>query len=218
MNRRIMSSAIAATALAVLAVAQLATAGDDACGECMKKVCVPKTEVKKVAHRCYNDVCEDFCVGRIGDIFGSFFRGWSNKNPCLSCGCEASCKEECDSCGKCEKKPRTRKHLLVKIKREEVTVTKCEPAYECAPVCEPVCEPAPCAPACERAPLFKRKQEFCCPDYSNPYAGTALDPHAVPAKPAGKVPEPLPAPKKEEKPEPKGAAGLPPELKLGGQQ
>jgi hypothetical protein len=214
MPRNWIPTALASLALTILGLAQFANAGDDCCdtGSKVKKTCRAEVEVKKKAVYHYDCKDVDFCVPKCKFSFGGLFKK-------KKCGDECG---ECDSCdqGGCQEcgRVRTKTVLLKKVRYEDECKTKCVVEECCEPVCAPViCAPAPCAtetcaPACERAPLFQKKQKFCCPDYSNPYAGTALDPHAVPAAPAGKVPEPLPAPKKEEKPEPKGAVQAQPSL------
>jgi hypothetical protein len=215
MLRKWIAATLTSLALSLLGMAQFVNAGDDCCdtGCKVKKTCHAEVEVKPKAIVHYGDRCIDFCLPKC--VFGGLFK---KKKGCDDC----SDRGDCTECHKCECRARTRKVLLKKTRYEDECRTKCVVVEECEPVCQPtqVCVPeAACAPACERAPLFKKKEKFCCPDYSNPYAGTALDPNAAPAEPAGKMPEPLPAPKKEEaKPEPKGAASLLPDLKLGEQQ
>jgi len=223
---------LAAATLTVL-LAQFGQAGDNSCPapcveEVCKKVCVPTVENVKKTTPAYRMKCEDLCLPKCGLGLFSRFR----KSKCDECGDCGECGDcasgDCAQCGK----PREVRRLVKKFNVEEECKVKCvvEHRMETVPVkckkveCAVECAPAPCAPAaccapaCERAPLFQKKQKFCCPDYSNPYAGTPLDPNAAPAKA-----EKIPAPKKEEaKPEPKGAAlSLPlpaSELQLDGQQ
>src|SRR5438309_1299336 len=117
--------------LAQLAAAQAPVVGygvpcPDACPE---KVCHRVTENKTISVRKYDDLCEDICYPRCG--FFSLFGGC------------------CDDCadGKCSA-VRTKKYLLVKIRKHDECVSKCVPS-----VAEPAC-PAPCyGPAPGIAPL-----------------------------------------------------------------
>ena len=92
---------------------------------CPEKVCHRVTENKTIAERKYDAVCEDFCYPRCG--FFSLFTG--------GCG---DCAD-----GKCSC-VRTKKYLLVKIRKHDECVSKCVVGYE-APACPAPC-PAPCYP------------------------------------------------------------------------
>src|SRR5262245_32152955 len=82
--------------------------------QCTPKVCVPKTEVKKVDRRVYDCAHEDFCI-RCCSLFGRMFN-WHS----------------CGDCPLCEDHVRTRKVLVVKIRKDERCETKC--VVEQAPV------------------------------------------------------------------------------------
>src|SRR6266511_3747786 len=87
----------------------------DTCG----KSCVPSTEKKIVEHREYSSACEQYCTPRCS--LGGMLRGGCGKKPCDPCNaCPAAC-EECHKCGKV----RTRKVLIVKIRKEEECVNTC---------------------------------------------------------------------------------------------
>lgn len=105
------------------------------CDTC-KKECVPTVTKKTIEHRKYSSSCESFCIPkcRLG--------GCGSKKSCDPCNaCPTACDEPCHKCGKV----RTRKVLIVKIRKEEQCVKSCE-AVDCpAPSCPaPVCVPAPC--------------------------------------------------------------------------
>jgi hypothetical protein len=92
-------------------------------GDCPEKVCQPKVETKSVVTRCYDDVCEDFCYPRCScfSLFGG--HGCSD--------CEGGCPD-----GKCDKL-RTKKILVVKLRKHDECVHTCVPAPVCpAPVCD----------------------------------------------------------------------------------
>ncbi|MBL8799851.1 MAG: hypothetical protein JNM56_38570 [Planctomycetia bacterium] len=195
--------------LAMLLLAPLALAADPCpqacpaqgpcCEEVCKKDCVPTIEQVKKTTPVYSMKCEDLCLPKCS--FGGLFSRLRK-----SCGNECGACSDCNDCGDCARcgKPREVRKLVKKFKTEEECKVKCvvehrmelvpvkQKKVECVVECAPApCAPATCAPACERAP---RNKEFCCPDYSNPYAGTPLDPN--PPKAAPKA-EPIPAPAKE---------------------
>ncbi|MBL8794182.1 MAG: hypothetical protein JNM56_09770 [Planctomycetia bacterium] len=131
--------------------------------------------------------CDSCCEdGGLKARLSGFFDRLRRQRGCDSC-------DACNTCNTCTAKP------------------ACAPAPACN-ACQSSCDSCN---SCERPSLFRKKKTFCCPDHSNPYAGTSLDPN--PPQPA-KAAEPLPAPKAEEKPEPKGAASLPLELNVGEEQ
>jgi hypothetical protein len=99
------------------AMAAAAPAQDPCC--CDQKVCRSTCEVKKTDKHCYSSVCEDFCLPKCS-VF-SFHRG-------------------CDECACCENKVRTRKYLVVKVRKEETCVNKCVVEHV-AP-----CSATPCQP------------------------------------------------------------------------
>lgn len=97
------------------------------------KVCEATVEKKTRDHRDYSSKCETFCVPRCEFSLSSFGR------KCHSCdGCD-NCNT-CDHCHNCEK-PRTRKVLWVKIRKEEYCVNTCKAVD--APCC-----PKPCCGGC----------------------------------------------------------------------
>ncbi len=124
-------STIIRTSVLALALAALAgvSQADDCPAPCepgcLKKVCRPTTDVKKIDHRVYDCASEDFCMPG-GSLFGRLFGGHG-----------------CDACpaGGCERHVRTKKVLVVKIRKEEQCVNKCVVEYQLA---EPSC-PAPLA-------------------------------------------------------------------------
>jgi hypothetical protein len=104
------------TLLAIIVGAITATApAQDPCS-CEQKVCRTTCEVKKIDHRCYSSVCEDFCLPKCS-VISLFHRG-------------------CDQCACCEDKVRTRKYLVVKVRKEETSVNKCV-VEKIAPPCLP---------------------------------------------------------------------------------
>lgn len=184
--------------LALLLLAPLALASDlcppagavqgPCCEEVCKKVCVPTIEQVKKTTPVYSMKCEDLCLPRcnLRGLFSKWRKGGDCADACGECG---GC-EDCAQCGK----PREVRRLVKKFQTEEECKVKCvvEHRVELVPVKQKKVE---CVveriPACERGP---RKKEFCCPDYSNPYAGTPLDPNPPQAAPQA---EPIPAPAKE---------------------
>jgi hypothetical protein len=105
---------------------------------CLKKACIPETATRTNERRVYGEDCEDMCLPK-GSLFAGLpkLRGHGHQDcdACPSDGCESG------HCASCEHCVRTRKFLVVKIKHEEETYTKCEPGY------------VPEEPKC-RAPLF----------------------------------------------------------------
>jgi hypothetical protein len=96
---------------------------------CCNKACRLIMESKKVDKREYSEGCEDFCLPR-----------------CSSClfGCKSDCADGCGTCGECGK-VRTRKYLVLKIRKEEQCVPTCIVEQRCTPVCAPAT--VPCTPA-----------------------------------------------------------------------
>jgi hypothetical protein len=130
--------AVPAVALTLLGLAQLGAADGpvlcDACPPaCCKKGCEPRVETKKHAKRVYDDTCEEFCLPKcsLAAFCNGLFSGWKcNHHDCHhhSAGCA-----DCESCTRCEHRPRTRKYLLVKIRHHEECHTKCVPVLKCCP-------------------------------------------------------------------------------------
>jgi hypothetical protein len=120
----------------------LARASDGACPTaepdcCGKKVCCPTTKTWARPRTEFNVVKEDFCVPPCC-WFGGLFKG-------KSCGCEPGC------CGKV----RTRKVLVIKVRKEEHCLPDCKPGY--APIVTH-CDAASCPPPCEQAPRVSLPQ------------------------------------------------------------
>jgi hypothetical protein len=103
---------------------------------CLKKVCVPGTDVKVTTKRVYGDVCEDFCMPKCG--LPKLHLGLFKHDDCGAC--PSGCPEE-GSCAGCEHRIYQKKFLVVHVKKCEETVNKCH--VELQPV-EPSC----------RTPLF----------------------------------------------------------------
>src|SRR5438093_6808537 len=131
--------------------------GRDACGRdgCCRHarcphdgVCVPTTEKKTVEKRCYTDTCEQFCLPKCS-LFGGHGCGGCGHD----CGDEGACHDgACHDGGGCQQCEhiRTRKYLIVKIKKEEECVPACKVEHQaCAAPCDaPVgtIQPAPVKP------------------------------------------------------------------------
>ena len=143
--RKLFTSALVLTAL--LAVARMADADgpvvvapvvigcQGSCGgECLTKVCKPIVVPKTIVKPCYTSVCEDYCEPR-----------------CWSCGLSGLFGRGCDTCGPNHScgDVKTRKIMIVKLKRTETCVNKCEVDYvpACATHCSTPCA-APCAAPC----------------------------------------------------------------------
>ena len=102
---------------------------DRGCGH--EGVCVPITQTKKVEKRCYSDTCEQFCLPKC-PLFGLF-----GGHGCGGCGHDCDHDGSCHEGGACHQCEhiRTRKYLVVKIKKEEQCVPACKVEHEacCAP-------------------------------------------------------------------------------------
>jgi hypothetical protein len=139
-----MSRKLFALALGVLAIGLWAQAGTvlaedhvvgDSCGRdgCGRRgcphdgVCVPYTQTKVVEHRCYTDVCEQFCLPRCGGLFGHG-GGDCDHGACHDgASHDGACHDgNCNQCGH----PCVRKYLIVKIKKEEQCVPACKVEHE----------------------------------------------------------------------------------------
>jgi hypothetical protein len=115
---------------------------------CLKKVCVPGTDIKTTTKRVYGDVCEDFCMPRCS--LPKLSLGLFKHDDCGAC--PSGCPEE-GSCAGCEHRIYQKKFLVVHVKKCEEVVNKCH--VELQPV-EPSCrtplfghrnaEPAACLP------------------------------------------------------------------------
>jgi hypothetical protein len=108
-----------------------------ATGCCMEQHCTPITETRTKIKPCYTSVCEPYCnVACVGcSLFGGGFHGCNS-------GCDSGCTSGCGEDHKCSK-VRTRKILVVKLKRTEECVNKC--VVTSTPV-----SPAPCAAPCTK--------------------------------------------------------------------
>src|SRR5262249_2964033 len=129
MVRSLMAATLVLAILGLVGLAQTALADDGKCcaPDCMKKVCVATTEIKKVDKRCFSSTCEDFCVPHCS------MHGHGHKH-----GCDKDCGPQCPTCPKCEHKVRTKKYLVVKVKKEDQCVTKCLVSHE--PKCQRQCQ------------------------------------------------------------------------------
>jgi len=151
--RKQMRSSFAVVA-ALLGLAPLALASDGACSPsaepdcCGKKVCCPTTKTWTRPRTEFNMVCEDFCKTPCC-WFGSLFGG-------------KGCCGEQNCCGKV----RTRRALVIKVRKEEHCLPDCVPAH--VPVSAP-CVVAPCPAPCEQAPAV------------SPPQGSPARPAAIPA-------------------------------------
>ena len=109
-------------------------------------VCVPTTETKKIEKRVYSDTCEQFCLPKC-PLFG-FFGGYGCGGCGHDCDHDGSCHEG-GACHQCEH-IRTRKYLVVKIKKEEQCVPACKVEQgACHEACEApagTIQPAPAKP------------------------------------------------------------------------
>ncbi len=130
--RKLFSSALALAALLVgtnlvLAQAPVVVVGDGCQDSCLQKVCKPIQEPKTIIKPVYTDKCIDYCEPRCWtcSLFGS---------SCDSCGPTHSCGTV-----------KTRKVMIVKLKKCETCVNKCVVEY--APACSAPCT-APCAAPC----------------------------------------------------------------------
>ena len=146
MRKQMLSAAAVVFALLGLATPR-ALASDAACPIagpdcCEKKVCAPTTKTWTRPITRFNMVCEDFCRPPCC-YFGHLFGG-------------KCCSDEKNCCGKV----RTRKVLIIKVRKEEHVLPDCVPAVQ---PCEAPC-PAPAAPACAPA----------CPAPCGPASGTVI--------------------------------------------
>ncbi len=136
---------------------------------CLKKVCVPGTDVKVTTTRVYGDVCEDFCMPKCG--FPKLSLGLFKHDDCGAC--PTGCPEE-GSCAGCEHRIYTKKFLVVKVKKCEETVNKCHVELQ------------PEEPSC-RTPLFGHKKAepaaACLPE-----TGIIQSPAPVIVNPGAKMP------------------------------
>jgi len=124
----------------------------------MKKVCVPAPGKKTTTHVEYGHKCEDFCLPACGlsCLFGS-------RKSCADC-------ESCEPCIDCEK-PRERKKLVKKFRKEECDIVKCEVQH--VPDCEPC-----------KAPRWKKAKAECCPVTCEPCVPAPCTTVVVPSTPA----------------------------------
>ena len=104
-------------------------------------VCVPTTEIKKIDKRIYSDTCEQFCLPKC-PLFG-FLGG----HGCGGCGhdCHDGACHEGGTCHQCEH-IRTRKYLVVKIKKEEQCVAACKVEHEACAAPAGTVQPMPAQP------------------------------------------------------------------------
>ena len=126
-------------------------------------VCVPTTETKTITKRVYGDICEQFCVPKC-PLFGFLGHG-----GCGGCGHDCDHDGACHdgaACHDCEH-IRTRKYLVVKIKKEEQCVPACKVEHEacCAPAgtIQPV--PAKPMPAPKPAAAAPQPQQVQALEY-----------------------------------------------------
>ncbi len=88
---------------------------------CLKKVCVPGTDVKVTTTRVYGEVCEDFCMPKCS--LPKLSLGFLHKHDDCD-ACPTGCPEE-GTCANCEHRIYTKKFLVVKVKKCEEIVNKC---------------------------------------------------------------------------------------------
>jgi hypothetical protein len=102
------------------------------------KKCVPTTKTKTVTKVEYGSGCEDFCLPNCS---GMMFGGCGKKS-CDSCNdCQTGCNDgTCHKCGKVK----TRKYLIMKVKKHEECVPSCEVVEDYPQSC---CVQAPCGGA-----------------------------------------------------------------------
>jgi hypothetical protein len=126
---------------------------------CTKKVCVGEKATREKTTRVYGDTCEDFCLPKCS-LTGGFKLGHHHDD------CDAGCDQGCDAggCASCGNCVRTRKYLVVRIKKEEECYTKCHVEEQLE---EPKCKTS----------LFHHKQ--AC-DNGACAVGTYLPPATVP--------------------------------------
>ncbi|HKI35392.1 MAG TPA: hypothetical protein VKA46_26270 [Gemmataceae bacterium] len=117
--------------------------------QCLKKVCVPERDTKKVEKRVYGEACEDFCLPKCPLCPKVHLHKHGDCDTCQGDGCQDGDCQADGTCAKCEHHVRERKYLVVKIKHEEECIPKCHVEYQ---VAEPKCKEshfphrkAPCA-------------------------------------------------------------------------
>jgi hypothetical protein len=110
------------------------------CEEQVHKVCVPTTKTKTVEMTCYRSRCEDFCLPRCSCRLTPCHRTphcWDGNCDGGKCGCNDcgnNCGGDCEGCRNCGK-VRTRKFLVIKVRKHEECIPACEVVHECAPTC-----------------------------------------------------------------------------------
>jgi hypothetical protein len=142
-----------------------------ACEPCLKKVCVGEQATREKVSRVYGEACEDFCVPKCS-LTGGLSLGHKHGGCDDGC-CGGGCSDE--GCTSCEHHVRTKKFLVVKLKKEQECYNKCHVELQ---VEEPKCKKSCCTDG------------GCLPGAGTVGTVTIVETPPAPMPPAEKVPTP----------------------------
>ncbi len=165
-----------------------AACAPEACETPLKKVCVGEKATREKTRRVYGESCEDFCVPKCS-LFGGLSLFGHKHGDCADGSCGGCADGGCtaEGCTSCERCVRTRKYLVVKVKREEECYNKCHVEYQ------------PDEPKCKTS-LFHSTSSACADGACLPPVAGCAGVVTTAPPPATMPPvEKVPAPKEEKK-------------------